>query len=223
MSSKLFALNLVEVPPNYSHGVAHLENDRDARIASLESQIESISQWKRTLSPTIREAPGSPSSVSSTDSIFDRLPAIDTRPSSIASSTIVKGPVSSNQAVVIELEKDMTWRIMAIIQGYGQHESNANNDAWLGRVKFEPIVRAHVHKGDTIPFVLPAFPWKSVNKVEKVLGALPDLGEELALGRLNNLCQDIKDIYEPGAFVSITSDGLVYNGQSKCGDRIISD
>lgn len=40
---------------------------------------------------------------------------------------------------------------------------------------------------------------------------MPDLGEELALGRLQSLCEDIQDVYLPGAFVTITSDGLVYN------------
>ncbi|TVY73421.1 Spore wall maturation protein DIT1 [Lachnellula suecica] len=106
---------------------------------------------------------------------------------------------------------DITSRIMTIIQGYGQNEENSSGDAWLGRFKFEARVRKAVDHNTPILLVLPAFPWKSVNKVEKVLGALPDLGEVLALGRLNNLCEDIEQIYEPGARVTITSDGLVYN------------
>jgi pyoverdine/dityrosine biosynthesis protein Dit1 len=61
--------------------------------------------------------------------------------------------------------------------------------------------------------VLPAFPFKSPNRVDKTLGSLPDLGEELALQHLNGLCESIKEIYEPGAKVTITSDGLVYNGK----------
>lgn len=103
--------------------------------------------------------------------------------------------------------------IQDIIEDYGQNEKNDQHDMWLGRINFEPVVRSHIDKEEPIPFCLPAFPWKSVNKVEKVIGALPDLGEELGLGRLNSLCSDIKDIYEPGAFVMITSDGLVYNGE----------
>ena len=44
-------------------------------------------------------------------------------------------------------------------------------------------------------------------------GALPDLGEELALARLHNLCEDIGKVYEHGAQVTIATDGLVFNGE----------
>ncbi|KIM96666.1 hypothetical protein OIDMADRAFT_44293 [Oidiodendron maius Zn] len=100
---------------------------------------------------------------------------------------------------------------MSIIESYGQNEENSSGNLWLGYMTFEPRVRKAVKNKVQVPLVLPAFPWKSVNKVEKVLGALPDLGEELALARLNNLCEDIQAIYPPGAHVTITSDGLVYN------------
>jgi pyoverdine/dityrosine biosynthesis protein Dit1 len=61
--------------------------------------------------------------------------------------------------------------------------------------------------------ILPAFPFKSPNARDKVLGNMPDFGEELALSHLNGLCQNIADVYEPGANVYISSDGLVYNGE----------
>ena len=51
--------------------------------------------------------------------------------------------------------------------------------------------------------------------MDKVLGTLPDLGEELALMHLNGLCESIADIYEHGAELVITSDGLVYNGNTE--------
>ena len=221
VSSKLFALNLVEVTSADPHGKIQQHSDRDTRIASLESELEAIKRWKLSFSPTTMEIPDSPGSgsVPSMDSILDDLPVIDTAPSSVASSTVTKTPPVGPPPVLKGIKQrrslgaDVVERIMTIIQGYGQNEKNEKNEPWLGRIRFEPIVRTHVDKGDTIPLVLPAFPWKSVNKVEKVIGALPDLGEELGLARLNSLCLDIKEIYEPGAFVLITSDGLVYNGQ----------
>ncbi|KAL7958005.1 Pyoverdine/dityrosine biosynthesis domain-containing protein [Trichoderma compactum] len=106
---------------------------------------------------------------------------------------------------------DMTSRILTIIQGYGHNEENAQGEQWLGRAKFVPHVQRYVDSNAPIDLVLPGFPWKSVNKVEKVLGALPDLGEELALGRLQNVCKDIQEVYAPGAYVTIISDGLVYS------------
>lgn len=49
--------------------------------------------------------------------------------------------------------------------------------------------------------------------MDKVLGASPDLGEEIALARLEGLCAAIEEIY-PNTYLTIVSDGLVYNGQS---------
>ncbi|KAL6796292.1 Pyoverdine/dityrosine biosynthesis domain-containing protein [Trichoderma sp. SZMC 28013] len=108
-------------------------------------------------------------------------------------------------------DTDITSRILTIIQGYGHNEENAEGEQWLGRAKFVPRVQKYVDSNAPIDLILPGFPWKSVNKEEKVLGALPDLGEELALGRLQNICKDIQEVYAPGAYVTIISDGLVYS------------
>lgn len=103
--------------------------------------------------------------------------------------------------------------VMSIVEGYGYHEKKGPaGEGWLGRASFTPRVQKHIVANEIIPMVLPAFPMKSNNRMDKVLGALPDLGEELGLARLNNLCSDIKAIYPPGALVVIVTDGLCYNG-----------
>lgn len=71
------------------------------------------------------------------------------------------------------------------------------------------VIRA-VKSKQAISFVLPAFPGKSPNP-SKVLGALPDMAEKQALKFLNNLCEEIKNIYPPGARVIICSDGRVFS------------
>lgn len=50
--------------------------------------------------------------------------------------------------------------------------------------------------------------------MNKVLGHLPDLGEELALCRLNALGEDVMELYAPGAVVNIASDGVLFNGEN---------
>jgi hypothetical protein len=99
--------------------------------------------------------------------------------------------------------------IMDILESYGSHVTSGE---WLGRKSFTPFTAKHVKANRIIPMVLPAFPMKSNNRMQKVLGHLPDLGEELALARLANLCHDIKAIYSPGAMVVIVTDGVCYNG-----------
>lgn len=67
-----------------------------------------------------------------------------------------------------------------------------------------------IQKDKAISFVLPAFPGKSPNKT-KVLGFLPDMGEQLALGFLQKMCHQIKKIYKPGAEIILCSDGRVFS------------
>ncbi|KAE9379914.1 hypothetical protein N431DRAFT_324377, partial [Stipitochalara longipes BDJ] len=82
---------------------------------------------------------------------------------------------------------------------------------WIGKSLFMDKVKKQIQKKQAIRAILPAFPWKSINKVDKVIGVLPDLGEELALARLNQLCDDIKEVYPLGGEVQIATDGLVFD------------
>ena len=103
-------------------------------------------------------------------------------------------------------------QILDIIQKYGNNVGSGDA-SWPGKTKFMPLVEDHVVKGEPVRMVLPAFPFKSPNRRDKTLGSLPDLGEELALMHLNGLCESIAEVYDHGAKVVITSDGLVYNGK----------
>jgi pyoverdine/dityrosine biosynthesis protein Dit1 len=72
-----------------------------------------------------------------------------------------------------------------------------------------PKVRRCIGAGEPIHFLLPAFPAKSPNP-QKVLGPLPDMGEEIALSFLEHICAEINALYAPGARISICSDGRVF-------------
>ncbi len=73
-----------------------------------------------------------------------------------------------------------------------------------------PRVEAMIARGEPIKLVLPAFPAKSPN-LQKVTGALPDFGEELALRFLQDRCDAIREIYPAGAELTICSDGRVFS------------
>lgn len=73
-----------------------------------------------------------------------------------------------------------------------------------------PRLRRFVRAGEPIHFLLPAFPAKSPNP-RKVLGRLPDMAEELALGFLQQVCDEIGEVYPPGARITICSDGRVFS------------
>jgi len=84
-----------------------------------------------------------------------------------------------------------------------------------------PKLHYYLSQGQPIHLILPAFPAKSPNP-HKVLGTLPDLGEEIALTFLQSLCDDIRQVYAPGARISICADGRVFADLVQVSDADVS-
>lgn len=128
----------------------------------------------------------------------------------LSAPALVDGVLDDAQEEIHTLTSE---KILAILKPYLLTKSVDAHDRWeLGAPKFISVIRNFVSKGQAVQMCLPAFPWKSANKVYKVLGTLPDKAEELALKRLNGICVEIGNVYKPGAELLIISDGLVYNG-----------
>lgn len=83
-------------------------------------------------------------------------------------------------------------------------------------------ITAAIAAGTRIELALPAFPCKSPN-LDKVCGTLPDEGERLALAALAELAQSIGDLHDPGARVTLCSDGHVFGDAIGVSDRTISE
>ncbi|KAH7129550.1 Pyoverdine/dityrosine biosynthesis protein-domain-containing protein [Dactylonectria estremocensis] len=111
-------------------------------------------------------------------------------------------------------------KILAIIFEYALNKfDDAAERLALGMPKFLSVIDKFVIEEKQVQLCLPAFPFKSANKVYKAFGILPDKAEELALVRLNTMCERIGDVYAPGAKLTIISDGLVYNDLLSIPDR----
>lgn len=104
-------------------------------------------------------------------------------------------------------------KILDVLCSYRMDSQAKESRADEGCLKHLAIIYSHVKANEPVQLCLPAFPFKSPNTQSKVLGRLPDKGEEFALAHLNGLCLAVKDVYEPGARLVIISDGLVYNGK----------
>lgn len=184
---------------------------RDERVDALEKRLEALTLQLSKLSG----APATPSFALKKFELEKRRPTPPLTPPSPAASDASKGVVEDPIKPFEQLNQPPVKKALAIldiVQRYGQN-SSPSDIPWAGKARFLPCVEAQVKKSEPIRMVLPAFPFKSPNRKNKVLGALPDLGEELALQHLNGLCESIREIYEPGAKVFIASDGLVYNGE----------
>lgn len=110
--------------------------------------------------------------------------------------------------------QEVSRRILDIIFEYALNKFDDSKERLeRGAGNFMSIIDKFVASETRIQTCLPAFPFKSANKVYKVLGSLPDKAEELALDRLNTMCVRIQEVYAPGAEVTIISDGITYNGR----------
>lgn len=104
-------------------------------------------------------------------------------------------------------------KILDIIYEYRLQKAIDANDKWQeGTPKFLAVISKYLRNNEPLKMCIPAFPFKSANKVFKVLGELPDKAEEAALEWLERMCQRIDEVYAPGSKLLIISDGLVYNG-----------
>ncbi|KAH7317460.1 Pyoverdine/dityrosine biosynthesis protein-domain-containing protein [Rhexocercosporidium sp. MPI-PUGE-AT-0058] len=114
----------------------------------------------------------------------------------------------------------MSTKILEIIFDYALNKFDDCRDRLeAGRSKFISVLNNFVRRDARIDMCLPAFPFKSANKVYKAFGFLPDKAEEIALARLHDMCRRIEEIYSPGAQLVIVSDGLVYNDLLSISDR----
>ncbi|RSL38658.1 hypothetical protein CEP53_014687 [Fusarium sp. AF-6] len=140
---------------------------------------------------------------------------LSTRSSSSSIPTEMTGPPTTDDNMEGPSETkvlETSNRILDVILEYSLNKFDSTAELHnAGRPKFLAVISRFVRERQKVAMCLPAFPFKSANKVEKVLGALPDKAEELALGRLNTMCATIGQYYAPGAELTIISDGLVYN------------
>lgn len=214
--------------------------EQEARLIALESQLQELLDWKQTilsafLAPKVEKfrlitppPAGIPNVLEATS--FDKVTS-----STRVTSLPAKAAPSVEKSVVVEDKQiepvpvftelpiipgkpstQQAFKVLDVLQRYGQHIKDENDKSahsmWLGRAKFLQKVEQQVEACQAIKMILPSFPWKSVNSIDKVTGKLPDLGEELALARLNALCKDVAEVYEHGAEVTIATDGLVFSG-----------
>ena len=141
---------------------------------------------------------------------------------------LVRPPINAHAGLALDDEKSLhsshttmevtetSNKILEIIFEYALNKfDDFLEQLAAGRPKFLSVIDQFIIAGTQVEMCLPAFPFKSANKVYKVFGILPDKAEELALERLNTMCIRIGDVYPPGAKLTIISDGLVYNGLSK--------
>jgi len=93
----------------------------------------------------------------------------------------------------------------------------------VGKQILADKIDTFVNQGKTVEFVMLGFPFKSTNQRDKVLGKLPDLGEELTVKNFARFNRDVKTVYEPGVDIGIASDGYIFNEVLNERDEVVRD
>lgn len=143
---------------------------------------------------------------------------------SINERTADVGPITPADAcsVTKALTESLT---STIVNAYERHlKFTPEGCLWaaVGRAAFFKTVAAFVAEGRPVEFVLPAFPCKSSN-LNKVSGALPDKGEELALRTLKLFSDEVTSHYSPGVLVRVVSDGHVFSDLVGTDDEAVDE
>jgi hypothetical protein len=184
------------------------------KIENLIARIQALEAWTRLVSLS---AANDTKSLSFPASTNVKLPTNERILGEAAVTNALPTAPATPEPSAVEPVKnediEVANKILDIIESYGISEKTDPTAPCEARNRFRPIILSYIEKGAAVPMVLPAFPFKSPNREGKALGALPDLGEEIALAHLQGFCDGIKQVYKHGAEISIASDGLVYNGE----------
>ncbi|TFK63470.1 Clavaminate synthase-like protein [Pluteus cervinus] len=128
----------------------------------------------------------------------------DGKPVGIAAAATLRSPFKPlSIALGTPLE-----RLVELVERFLHRGPGDQFDA-TGRAHLSKTLSTYIQNQEKIMFVFPAFPFKSPSK-KKVLGDVPDYGEELVLRRLETLARMVEDYHPAGAVVCIVSDGVVY-------------
>lgn len=101
--------------------------------------------------------------------------------------------------------------IIETFEAFMMPETAISDYKSIGRTALVEKIILRVNAGLPLEFVMLGFPMKSPNDRDKVLGKLPDLGEELSFRNFGRFAQKMNEQYKPGIEISIVSDGYVFS------------
>ncbi|KAK5088362.1 dityrosine synthesis enzyme [Lithohypha guttulata] len=101
---------------------------------------------------------------------------------------------------------------------YDAHKKRAWKES--GLELFRSQVEQFTSRRVPVQFALPAFPCKTTNP-EKAFSALPDGAEYEALANLRSFCERVSEVYEPGCYINIVSDGHVFSDCQGTDDDVV--
>jgi len=102
-------------------------------------------------------------------------------------------------------------QILNIFEGYRMQPLAMDQYQQVGKQLLADKVSKFSAVNAPISFAMLGLPFKSTNRRDKVLGPLPDLGEELTMLNFEAFNAEMKSVYAPGVKILVASDGYMFN------------
>ena len=115
-----------------------------------------------------------------------------------------------------------TSQILSAFEGFRMAPTPIDQYESVGKPILADRIDKFVSTKHPIEFVMLGFPFKSTNDRDKVIGKLPDFGEQLTVENFGRFNDVIKSVYEPGIRISMASDGYVFNDILGVDDKTVS-
>lgn len=116
-----------------------------------------------------------------------------------------------------------TQQILEIFQGYRMTPTPIDEYEQKGKAILGDKLESFINNNQPIKHVMLGFPFKSTNIRDKVIGVMPDLGEELTMKNFQRFNEDVKKVYTPGISITIASDGYLFNDILSVDDKIVHE
>lgn len=115
----------------------------------------------------------------------------------------------------------MIQQILNIFEGYRMAPTTIDQYEQTGKALLASKMQTFVAQNKPIGFAMLGLPFKSTNTRDKVLGKLPDLGEELMVKNFEQFNAAVKAVYAPGIKIIVASDGYVFNDLLDVNDQTV--
>lgn len=111
--------------------------------------------------------------------------------------------------------------ILNVFDNYRMAPTAIDQYEQIGKAILAEKVQRYIDQNNPIQFAMLGMPFKSTNTRDKVLGEMPDLGEELMVKNFETFNDEIKRIYNPGSNITVASDGYVFNDLLSVSDSTV--
>lgn len=111
--------------------------------------------------------------------------------------------------------------ILDIFQNFRMAPTALDQYESVGKAVLDEKLQKFTSLNKPIEFSMLGFPFKSMNSRDKVLGKLPDLGEELTFQNFGAFNNQVKEVYAPGVIMNIVSDGYIFNDLMDVEDKTV--